>query len=203
MKNDNNYNLSNPMERSRIIMESMKRFSNEQIIVSVPGNEPHIFKNCLDAFMFVFWHVDTVDCQGQYIRANLGNINSSNFYVSIETDQGNYLVRMLKSYYYDYEQDKTFARDEATKVKMMEREFNSRFSETELDTAMVNQSLNIIDTNNFKTAIEDKIEEMLNRYFTGRWYSYSVETRKLDNISTQYTLKIKYDAGIIQLNKPQ
>ena len=69
---------------------------------------------------------------------------------------------------------------------------------------MTNQALAILDNANMHTKIENKLEQFLNRYFNGQWLSYTVESRKLDAISTQYTLRVKYNSGeTIELNKPQ
>lgn len=203
MQNKEQYNLNNPMERARIILDSVKNFRCEKVILMAPASLTYTFNNVIEALEFVFYHTQEVDYRGTFLEAH-STERPCNIY--IRSDYGTYMIKKLSDFEYKYDpnEDKRFIQDEKFKIELMEREFNSQFSSKELEDRMTNQALAILDNNNMHTQIENKLEQFLNRYFNGQWLSYTVESRQLDSISTQYTLKVKYNSGeTIELKKPQ
>ena len=204
MQNKEQYNLNNPMERARIILDSVNNFRCEKVILMAPASLTYTFNNVIEALEFVFYHTQEVDYRGTFLEAHIAE-NPCNIY--IRSDYGSYMIKKLSDFEYKYDpnEDERFIQDEKFKIELMEREFNSQFTPNELEDRMTNQALAILDDNsNMHTNIENKLEQFLNRYFNGQWLSYTVESRQLDAISTQYTLRVKYNSGeIIELNKPQ
>lgn len=203
MQNKEQYNLNNPMERARIILDSVKIFRCEKVILMAPASLTYTFNNVIEALEFVFYHTQEVDYRGTFLEAHITE-KPCNIY--IRSDYGSYMIKRLSDFEYKYDpnEDERFIQDEKFKIELMEREFNSQFSSKELEDRMTNQALAILDNNSMHTQIENKLEQFLNRYFNGQWTSYTVESRQLDSISTQYTLKVKYNTGeTIELNKPQ
>ena len=204
MQNKEQYNLNNPMERARIILDSVNNFRCEKVILMAPASLTYTFNNVIEALEFVFYHTQEVDYRGTFLEAHITE-RPCNIY--IRTDYGSYTIKKLSDfeYKYDPDEDERFIQDEKFKIELMEREFNQNFTNKELEDRMINQALAILDnSNNMRTKIENKLEQFLNRYFNSQWLSYTVESRKLDAISTQYTLRVKYNSGkIIELNKPQ
>jgi hypothetical protein len=190
MMEEKKYDLNNPIERARLIRDCVLFFKQEQIVLRCPGSLTYVFNDSIEALSFVFYHVAEVDIKDTYLDATLNNLG-----VNIQTTNGTYSIKHLSYYGYKYHpsQDITFIKDEHKKIELMNKEFNSIFSEQELEQRIENQSLTILDCS-FHTQIESKLEHFLNKYFQGRWKSYVVESQKLDSISTQYTLKITYDA---------
>lgn len=203
MQNKEQYNLNNPMERARIILDSVKIFRCEKVILMAPASLTYTFNNVIEALEFVFYHTQEVDYRGTFLEAHITE-KPCNIY--IRSDYGSYMIKRLSDFEYKYDpnEDERFIQDEKFKIELMEREFNSQFSSKELEERMTNQALAILDNNSMHTQIENKLEQFLNRYFNGQWTSYTVESRQLDAISTQYTLKVKYNSGeTIELKKPQ
>lgn len=203
MQNKEQYNLNNPMERARIILDSVKIFRCEKVILMAPASLTYTFNNVIEALEFVFYHTQEVDYRGTFLEAHITE-KPCNIY--IRSDYGSYMIKRLSDFEYKYDpnEDERFIQDEKFKIELMEREFNSQFSSKELEDRMTNQALAILDNNSMHTQIENKLEQFLNRYFNGQWTSYTVESRQLDSISTQYTLKVKYNTGeTIELNKPR
>lgn len=204
MQNKEQYNLNNPMERARIILDSVNNFRCEKVILMAPASLTYTFNNVIEALEFVFYHTQEVDYRGTFLEAHISE-KPCNIY--IRSDYGPYTIKKLSDfeYKYDPDEDERFIQDEKFKIELMEREFNQNFTNKELEDRMTNQALAILDnSNNMHTKIENKLEQFLNRYFNSQWLSYTVESRKLDAISTQYTLRVKYNSGkIIELNKPQ
>jgi hypothetical protein len=169
-----------------------------------PASLTYTFNNVIEALEFVFYHTQEVDYRGTFLETHITE-NPCNIY--IRSDYGSYMIKKLSDFEYKYDpnEDERFIQDEKFKIELMEKEFNQNFTSKELEDRMTNQALAILDnSNNMHTKIENKLEQFLNRYFNGQWLSYTVESRKLDAISTQYTLRVKYSSGeIIELNKPQ
>lgn len=202
MQNKEHYNLNNPMERARIILDSVRWFRTEKVILMAPAALTYTFNNVIEALEFVFYHTQEVDYRGTFLESHITE-KPCNIY--IRSDYGSYTIKKLSDFEYKYNpnEDERFIQDEKFKIELMEREFNSQFTPKELEDRMTNQALAILDNANMHTKIENKLEQFLNRYFNGQWLSYTVESRQLDSISTQYTLKVKYNSGeTIELNKP-
>jgi hypothetical protein len=197
------YNLNNPMERARIILDSLNNFKNKKVILMAPASLTYTFNNVVEALEFVFYHTQEVDYRGTFLEAH---ITEKPCNVYIRSDYGSYTIKKLSDFEYKYDpnEDERFVSDEKFKIELMEREFNSQFTTNELEDRMTNQALDMLNDSNMHTRIEYKLEQFLNRYFNGQWLSYCVESRQLDAISTQYTLRVKYNSGeTIELNKPQ
>ena len=197
------YNLNNPMERARIILDSLNNFKNKKVILMAPASLTYTFNNVVEALEFVFYHTQEVDYRGTFLEAH---ITEKPCNVYIRSDYGSYTIKKLSDFEYKYDpnEDERFVSDEKFKIELMEREFNSQFTTNELEDRMTNQALDMLNDSNMHTMIEYKLEQFLNRYFNGQWLSYCVESRQLDAISTQYTLRVKYNSGeTIELNKPQ
>ena len=197
------YNLNNPMERARIIIDSLNNFKNKKVILMAPASLTYTFNNVVEALEFIFYHTQEVDYRGTFLEAH---ITEKPCNVYIRSDYGSYTIKKLSDFEYKYDpsEDERFVSDEKFKIELMEREFNSKFTTNELEDRMTNQALDMLNDSNMHTRIEYKLEQFLNRYFNGQWLSYCVESRQLDAISTQYTLRVKYNSGeTIELNKPQ
>ena len=196
------YNLNNPMERARIILDSLNNFKNKKVILMAPASLTYTFNNVVEALEFVFYHTQEVDYRGTFLEAH---ITEKPCNVYIRSDYGSYTIKKLSDFEYKYDpnEDERFVSDEKFKIELMEREFNSQFTTNELEDRMTNQALDMLNDSNMHTMIEYKLEQFLNRYFNGQWLSYCVESRQLDAISTQYTLRVKYNSGETELNKPQ
>jgi hypothetical protein len=191
----NVYNLNNPTEAARMLAEIT--FDGEVILSS--SKEVYKFNTPSEAIMYVLYN------EKEFTSATLEDNK-----VHIVTPYESYDIRKLVSYSYKETNnttntetitDKLFKEDENKKLEFMEKEFNGQFSSKELDKRVENQALQILDVT-YHTYIESKLERFLNKYFYGRWVKYTVETRKLNDISTQYTLKVTYDKGGFELNKP-
>lgn len=190
------YNLNNPTEAARMLAEIT--FDGEVILSS--SKEVYKFNTPSEAVMYVLYN------EKEFISATLEDDR-----IHITTHYESYDIRKLISYSYKESNnttntstettDKLFKEDENKKLEFMEKEFNGQFSSKELDKRVENQALQILDVT-YHTYIESKLERFLNKYFYGRWVKYTVETRKLNDISTQYTLKVTYDKGGFELNKP-
>jgi hypothetical protein len=197
------YNLNNPMERARIIIDSLNNFKCKKVILMAPASLTYTFNNIVEALEFIFYHTQEVDYRGTFLEAHITE-RPCNVY--IRSDYGSYTIKKLSDFEYKYDpnEDERFVSDEKFKIELMEREFNSQFTTNELEDRMTNQALDMLNDSNMHTMIEHKLEQFLNRYFNGQWLSYCVESRQLDAISTQYTLRVKYNSGeTIELNKPQ
>jgi hypothetical protein len=189
------YNLNNPTEAARMLAEIT--FDGEVILSS--SKEVYKFNTPSEAIMYVLYN------EKEFTSATLEDDR-----VHITTPYESYDIRKLISYSYkettnvantETTTDKLFKEDENKKIELMEKEFNGCFTTNELEKRLENQSLQILDIT-YHTFIESKLERFLNKYFYGQWSSYSVESRKLNDISTQYTLKVTYDKGGFELNKP-
>ena len=189
------YNLNNPTEAARMLTEIT--FDGEVILSS--SKEMYKFNTPSEALMYVLYN------EKEYISATLEDDR-----IHIVSPYENYDIRKLISYSYKDKEtdnantettDKLFKEDNNKKLELMEKEFNGQFTTNELEKRLENQSLQILDIT-YHTFIESKLERFLNKYFYGQWSSYSVESKQLDKISTQYTLKVVYDKGCFELNKP-
>lgn len=203
MQNKEQYNLNNPMERARIIIDSLNNFKYKKVILMAPASLTYTFNNVVEALEFIFYHTQEVDYRGTFLEAHITE-KPCNIY--IRSDYGSYTIKRLSDFEYKYNpnEDERFVSDEKFKIELMEREFNSKFTNNELEDRMTNQALDMLNNSSMHTRIEYKLEQFLNRYFNGQWVSYCVESRQLDAISTQYTLRVKYNSGeTIELNKPQ
>lgn len=199
MMEEKKYDLNNPLERARMIRDSVMFFRQKQIMLVCPAALTYRFNDSIEALSYIFYHVAEVDDKDIYLEATLHHLG-----ITIRTTYGIYHVKRLSDYNYKYSphQDAIFKEDERKKIEIMEKEFNGAFSKQELEQRMENQSLAILDYS-YHTQIENKLEHFLNKYFQGRWKSYTVESRQLDKISTQYTLRVTYDTGsIFEINKP-
>ena len=182
------YNLNNPTEAARMLTEIT--FDGEVILSS--SKEMYKFNTPSEALMYVLYN------EKEYISATLEDDR-----IHIVSPYENYDIRKLISYSYKDKEtdnantettDKLFKEDNNKKLELMEKEFNGQFTTNELEKRLENQSLQILDIT-YHTFIESKLERFLNKYFYGQWSSYSVESKQLDKISTQYTLKVVYDKG--------
>lgn len=187
------YNLNNPTEAARMLAEIT--FEGEVILSS--SKEVYKFNTPSEALMYVLYN------EKEFLSATLEDDR-----LHIVSPYESYDIRKLISYSYretnntnSESTDKLFKEDETKKLEIMEKEFNGQFTTNELEKRLENQSIQILDIT-YHTFIESKLERFLNKYFYGQWSSYSVESRKLDKISTQYTLKVTYDRGCFELNKP-
>lgn len=189
------YNLNNPTEAARMLAEIT--FEGEVILSS--SKEVYKFNTPSEAVMYVLYN------EKEFTSATLEDDR-----IHITTPYTSYDIRKLISYSYKETNntstssettDKLFKEDDHKKLELMEKEFNGQFTTNELEKRLENQSIQILDIT-YHTFIESKLERFLNKYFYGQWSSYSVESRKLDRISTQYTLKVTYDRGCFELNKP-
>lgn len=190
------YNLNNPTEAARMLAEIT--FEGEVILSS--SKEVYKFNTPSEAVMYVLYN------EKEFTSATLEDDR-----IHITTHYESYDIRKLISYSYketnntnsesETTTDKLFKEDDNKKLELMEKEFNGQFTTNELEKRLENQSIQILDIT-YHTFIESKLERFLNKYFYGQWSSYSVESRKLDRISTQYTLKVTYDRGCFELNKP-
>lgn len=197
--NKTNYDLNNPMERARAIKDSIMFFRQQETVLLCPAALSYKFNDSIEALSFVFYHTAEVDNRDVYIEAYLDQVG-----MYIRTSYGSYHLKRLSDFTYKYRpsEDEQFKIDTEKKIQLMEKEFNTRFSKQELESQMNHQALAIVNNGFIHTQIEDKLEHFLNQYFQGRWIEYTVESRQLDKISTQYTLKVKYDAGVFEIAKP-
>lgn len=198
------YDLNNPKERARLILDSVKYFKSEKVLLTGPAALIYTFNNVIEAIEFVFWH-QHVDFESSFVESHIQERPAC---IYMRSTYGSYSINCLSYFEYEYKanDNEAFIKDQKAKLEIMEREFNSNFSNNELEEQMTNQALAILDNNSelqHNSAIDNKLESFLNRYFNHQWISYSVESMRLDNISTQYTLKVKYNTGeTIELRKP-
>lgn len=185
------YDLNNPIERAALIRDGIGNFGQEEIILSSQNNIIK-FNDIIETLSYVFY---TSEC---FIECQLNNAG-----IMIKTEDSVFYIKRLSDIEYKYSPkfERRFKQDEEKKIQIMENEFNSRFTNQELESHIENQSLALVSPG-LHTKIEIKIEHFLNQYFNGRWTKYSIDSRRLDRISIQYTLKVTYDNGSFEINKP-
>lgn len=195
---EKNYNLNNPMDRARLIIDALKLYKEEEVIVYAPACLTYRFDNVVEGIMWVIHHTVENDVRSVFLNCTLDNPYRSVGLIKITTSYGEYKVNPMQLYKYKYvpSEDEYFRNDEKAKIDILNREFSSQFSQQELEVQRVNQALEILNVNDSRSLnVSKKIERLLNKYFQDRWTSYTVEREELDSKSVQYTLKVKYDTN--------
>ena len=194
------YNLSNPMERARLINDALKYLTvnNKKVMVFAPAALTYTFNNVVEGIMWMFHHVDSEETfRNVFLTCYLEVPYNGVAFINAITEYGEYKIKPMSIYEYKYvpSEDEYFRNDEKAKLSIMCREFKSNFSTDELERQRINQALEILDQHDAHAIdVSKKIEKFLTKYFQDRWRSYNIEKVNLDPISVQYTLTVYYDA---------
>lgn len=188
-----NYELNNPVERARLISDTLQSFKDQQVILFAPAALTYTFNNIIEGICYVIYHTIEVDDRDIFMSCIY---DDKTYSIIIRTSYGSYILKLLSSCRFDYKpnEDELFINNDKAKINIMNDEFSSSFSTNELEQQVIDQSLAIVNT---KKCIDTKMERFLNRYFANRWQSYRVEAR----YDGKYVLVVKYDGGQFELKK--
>lgn len=94
------WDIESESEMSDMIQTASKSFSDKQVLMSSSDSLIYIFDDIKEAIDFIKFRVKTIDYEGTFEYARIGNVNSKNMYLYIKTDVESYTVKTLDSYRY-------------------------------------------------------------------------------------------------------
>lgn len=163
----------------------------------------YVFKNVSEAITFIIWRTKEMPLYEdfpieKFNNARIGNIGSSDVYVSIETieketkNNSTYMIKTLRSYQYD--KDKRKLEKEVSEINEILSGNNTevRFiDDVNQKSKMLRKEFDRFKPSINRKANNDKITKILDRYFgmTG-WQKYWITTRQLSVISVEMTLHV-------------
>ena len=107
------------MERARIILDSVKIFRCEKVILMAPASLTYTFNNVIEALEFVFYHTQEVDYRGTFLEAHITE-KPCNIY--IRSDYGSYIIKKLSDFEYKYDPNEDEIADNAVTFEIEEKE---------------------------------------------------------------------------------
>lgn len=202
------WDLERPEHRGDLIKAGLDLFGPEkQILLQSSDSLRYTFDNVAEAISFVVYRVKEVDYMGKFIGATIGNIGSSDMYISIHTDAESYSLKMLDSFEYTRKHSQEVYNEQkviATCCSSPNQELQYMFMDNR--EHFINEMKNKVnllkqEVDHHKPHLIEEtdvnIHHILNRYFGQSWIRYWFNVTPAGWAGCDVTWNIKLAEGTV------